>query len=55
MEILKEDGNKLFKDNKLDEAYNKYDEAIKLDPLNTTTASKLYCNKAAVAMKMKKI
>jgi len=51
MEQLKEEGNKLFKENKLDEAYEKYDSAIKLDPLNATTASKLYCNKAAVAIK----
>jgi len=54
MEQVKEEGNKLFKEGKLEEAYEKYDSAIKLDPLNATTASKLYFNKSAVAIKMKK-
>jgi len=53
MEKLKEEGNLLFKENKLEEAYKKYNDAIEVDPINAIIGSKLYCNKAAVAIKMK--
>jgi DnaJ homolog subfamily C member 7 len=53
MEKLKEEGNSLFKENKLEEAYEKYNLAIEVDPINKVIGSKLYCNKAAVAIKMK--
>jgi len=53
MEQLKEEGNNLFKENKLEEAYKKYELAIEVDTLNTVFGSKIFCNKAAVAIKMK--
>lgn len=48
--VLKEKGNKLYKDKYFDEALASYDEAIVLDPTNMTLLS----NKAAVYLTTKK-
>ena len=47
---LKQDGNNLLKDGNLDGALQKYNEAIKTDP----TQSTFYCNRAAVYSKQEK-
>jgi DnaJ family protein C protein 7 len=54
LEQAKEEANKLFREGSLDAAYQKYTEALELDPLNNAFNSQLYNNRATVAFKMKK-
>ncbi|KAF4518028.1 hypothetical protein B566_EDAN009261 [Ephemera danica] len=48
----REEGVELVKTGKNNEAYQLYTEALKLDPLNKLTNSKLYCNRAVVCCKL---
>eukprot|EP01080_Neovahlkampfia_damariscottae_P003808 gene3808-6969_t len=52
IEKLKKEGNDLFQNNSLKEAYDKYTDAIKIDPNASSLNSQIYCNRSAVAMKM---
>lgn len=51
----KEDGNEAYKNNKFQEAYNLYTEALQIDPLNKKTNAKLYFNRATVSSRLNKI
>ncbi|XP_023327875.1 dnaJ homolog subfamily C member 7 isoform X1 [Eurytemora carolleeae] len=51
----KEEGNTAFKAGQLDEAYSLYSDALSIDPLNKTTNSKIYFNRATVSAKLKKL
>lgn len=48
----KEKGNEAFKASRLKEAYNHYTDALNIDPLNDSTNSKLYFNRATVSFKV---
>jgi DnaJ family protein C protein 7 len=48
----KQEGNEAVKNNKLEEAYNLYTNALDIDPLNTLTNAKLYFNRAIVNAKV---
>ena len=48
----KEEGNKAFRNGDLKRAYDLYTEALDIDPLNTFTNAKLYCNRALVGSKV---
>ena len=52
LKAKKEEGNALYKDNKLEEAYDTYTHALQLDPLNCITNAKLYFNRALVCAKV---
>ena len=52
IEKLKEEGNELFQKGNLKESYEKYTDAIKIDPNASSLNSQIYCNRSAVAMKM---
>ena len=54
IESLKEEGNKLLRANKFQEAYDEYTKAIEVDPKNANMNSVLYCNRAAAATKLGK-
>lgn len=49
----KEEGNTAFKSGDLKKAEELYTEALEVDEYNKVTNAKLYCNRAAVRMKMK--
>lgn len=49
---LKEQGNEAFNSSKLTEAFSLYTEALKIDPNNISTNSKLYNNRATVSYKV---
>lgn len=49
----KEEGNTAFKMGRYQEAYNLYNEALNVDPLNKSANSKLHFNKATVAAKVR--
>ncbi|XP_035672566.1 dnaJ homolog subfamily C member 7-like [Branchiostoma floridae] len=51
----KEEGNDAFKANKYEEAFDRYTEALAIDPLIDLTNSKLYYNRAVVCVKMNKL
>jgi len=51
----KEEGNTAFKAGQLEQAYYLYSEALCIDPLNRSTNSKLYFNRATVSAKQKKL
>lgn len=51
----KEEGNRLFKEGKLDEALNLYTEALEVDKFNVQTNAKLYYNRATVFSKLGKL
>ena len=48
----KEEGNADFRAGRLQSARKIYTEALEVDPLNIFTNSKLYCNRAAVLVKV---
>ena len=48
----KEEGNVAFRSGDLQRAYDLYTEALDIDPLNTFTNAKLYCNRALVGSKV---
>jgi DnaJ family protein C protein 7 len=48
----KQEGNEAVKNNKLEEAYNLYTNALDIDPLNNLTNAKLYFNRAIVNAKV---
>jgi hypothetical protein len=48
----KEEGNEAFKAGRFSEAYNLYTEALKIDPHNKSTNSKLFFNRATVCSKV---
>ena len=48
----KEEGNELFKSGRLNEAYQLYSEALKIDPNNKSTNAKLFFNRATVCSKV---
>lgn len=52
MEALKKEGNDLLKNGDYQKAYDKYSEAIEIDPNAPSINSQLYCNRAAAAQKM---
>lgn len=47
-------GNEAYKNNKFQDAYNLYTEALQIDPLNRLTNSKLYFNRATVLCRLSK-
>ncbi|XP_072180710.1 dnaJ homolog subfamily C member 7-like [Diadema setosum] len=55
MKAKKDEGNSLFKEGKLREAYDAYTEALSIDPHNVYTNAKLYCNRAVVCSKLNKL
>ncbi|XP_077590857.1 dnaJ homolog subfamily C member 7 [Stigmatopora nigra] len=55
LKAKKEEGNKAFKEGRLDAAYVLYSEALTIDPNNIKTNAKLYCNRATVGSKLKKV
>ncbi|RWS15316.1 dnaJ subfamily C member 7-like protein [Dinothrombium tinctorium] len=52
---MKEEGNAAYINNNLEEAYNIYTSALKIDPLNNLTNAKLYFNRAVVSAKRKNL
>uniref|UniRef100_A0A8C4R5X6 DnaJ (Hsp40) homolog, subfamily C, member 7 n=1 Tax=Eptatretus burgeri TaxID=7764 RepID=A0A8C4R5X6_EPTBU len=52
LKAKKEEGNQAFKDGQLQEAYDMYSSALQIDPNNRITNAKIYCNRAAVSMKV---
>eukprot|EP00088_Acartia_fossae_P023267 TRINITY_DN2432_c0_g1_i1.p1 TRINITY_DN2432_c0_g1~~TRINITY_DN2432_c0_g1_i1.p1 ORF type:complete len:503 (-),score=178.02 TRINITY_DN2432_c0_g1_i1:1243-2751(-) len=52
LKLKKEEGNTAFKAGQLDNALKLYSEALEIDPLNRTTNSKLYFNRATVQSKL---
>ncbi len=48
----KEEGNEAFRRGKNQLAYETYTEALEIDPLNTFTNAKLFCNRALVGTKV---
>ncbi|KAG2393713.1 hypothetical protein C9374_007244 [Naegleria lovaniensis] len=54
IEALKEEGNKLLRNGKYQEAYDEYTKAIEIDPKNANLNAVLYCNRAAAATKLGK-
>lgn len=54
LKTKKDEGNAAFKEDKLQEAYNLYTEALLIDPENDKTNAKLHYNKATVAAKVRK-
>jgi len=54
LETTKEAGNNAFRTRKYTEALELYTKALNIDPLNKTTNSKLYCNRATVNSKLGK-
>jgi DnaJ family protein C protein 7 len=50
----KEEGNEAFKIGKIQDAYNLYSEALKIDPINKLTNAKIFCNRATVSSKVNK-
>ena len=48
----KEEGNRAFRSGENHRAYDIYSEALKIDPLNTFTNAKLFCNRALVGSKV---
>ena len=48
----KEEGNEAFRRARFQDAYDLYSEALKIDPLNVFTNSKLYNNRATVLSKV---
>ncbi|XP_023664980.1 dnaJ homolog subfamily C member 7-like [Paramormyrops kingsleyae] len=55
LKAKKEEGNTAFKDGNYEAAYDLYSEALMIDPNNIKTNAKLYCNRATVGSKLKKI
>ncbi|XP_062874709.1 dnaJ homolog subfamily C member 7 isoform X2 [Trichomycterus rosablanca] len=55
LKAKKEEGNQAFKDGNFEEAYELYSEALTIDPNNIKTNAKLYCNRATVGSKLKKL
>jgi DnaJ family protein C protein 7 len=53
-EALKEEGNDMFKNGQLQQAIDKYTEAINNDPQNNALNSALYCNRSACYGKLGK-
>jgi len=51
----KEEGNRLFKEGKFEEALNLYTEALEVDKFNVQTNAKLYYNRATVYAKLGKL
>lgn len=51
----KDEGNQAFKNNKFDEAYALYTEALKIDQFNAITNAKLYFNRAIVLSRLNKL
>lgn len=55
LEGTKAEGNAAFRNQKFEEALELYTKALEIDPLNKSTNSKLYCNRATVNFKLKKL
>uniref|UniRef100_A0A672G6M5 DnaJ homolog subfamily C member 7 n=1 Tax=Salarias fasciatus TaxID=181472 RepID=A0A672G6M5_SALFA len=55
LKAKKEEGNKAFKEGSYEAAYELYSEALTIDPNNIKTNAKLYCNRATVGSKLKKL
>ncbi|CAN0358099.1 unnamed protein product [Lampetra fluviatilis] len=51
----KEDGNRAFKEGRLEEACQLYSQALTIDPNNRLTNAKLYCNRATVGIKLRRM
>ena len=52
---MKGAGNNAFRDQKYTEACDFYTNALKVDPLNASANSKIYCNRATVNYKLGQI
>jgi len=52
LQAKKDEGNRAFRSGNNHRAYDIYSEALKIDPLNTFTNAKLYCNRALVGSKV---
>lgn len=55
LETTKEEGNTAFRNGNYIEALSLYSKALEIDPCNKSTNSKLYCNRATVNFKLKKL
>lgn len=55
LKMKKDDGNTAFKNGQLQEAYNIYSSALKIDENNIYTNAKLYFNRATVSSKINKL
>uniref|UniRef100_A0A4W4FLZ7 DnaJ homolog subfamily C member 7 n=1 Tax=Electrophorus electricus TaxID=8005 RepID=A0A4W4FLZ7_ELEEL len=55
LKAKKEEGNQAFKEGGFEEAYELYSDALTIDPNNIKTNAKLYCNRATVGSKLKKL
>uniref|UniRef100_A0AAX7SIZ5 J domain-containing protein n=1 Tax=Astatotilapia calliptera TaxID=8154 RepID=A0AAX7SIZ5_ASTCA len=55
LKAKKEEGNKAFKEGNYEAACELYSEALTIDPNNIKTNAKLYCNRATVGSKLKKL
>ncbi|XP_028843198.1 dnaJ homolog subfamily C member 7 [Denticeps clupeoides] len=55
LKAKKEEGNRAFKEGNFEEAYSLYTDALTIDPNNIKTNAKLYCNRATVGSKLKKL
>ncbi|XP_032831508.2 dnaJ homolog subfamily C member 7 isoform X1 [Petromyzon marinus] len=51
----KEEGNRAFKEGRLEEACQLYSQALTIDPNNRLTNAKLYCNRATVGIKLRRM
>lgn len=55
LKAKKEEGNKAFKEGNFEAAYELYSEALTIDPNNIKTNAKLFCNRATVGSKVRKM
>lgn len=55
LKAKKEEGNKVFKEGNFEAAFDLYSEALTIDPNNIKTNAKLYCNRATVGSKVRKM
>uniref|UniRef100_F6XJ31 DnaJ homolog subfamily C member 7 n=2 Tax=Ornithorhynchus anatinus TaxID=9258 RepID=F6XJ31_ORNAN len=55
LKAKKDDGNRAFKDGDYKQAHELYTEALAIDPNNIKTNAKLYCNRATVNAKLRKL
>ncbi|XP_076459361.1 dnaJ homolog subfamily C member 7-like isoform X2 [Babylonia areolata] len=51
----KEAGNTAFREGRMQEAFDLYTQALQIDPQNSCTNSKLYCNRGTVCSKLNKL
>ncbi|KAJ8377248.1 hypothetical protein AAFF_G00264760, partial [Aldrovandia affinis] len=55
LKAKKDEGNKAFKEGNYEAAYSLYSQALTIDPNNIKTNAKLFCNRATVGSKLKRL